>query len=102
MIVPTERMEENAARGPESARSNIGRGVRPRSNAARRRAKGAFTGGAWHPDSPRIGVPGILSRQRLPGAQARMRTRKRAEPRSKTADGGRARRQRGLQGYLLR
>jgi len=22
---------------------------------------GALTGGAWHPDSPRIGVPGILS-----------------------------------------
>ena len=22
----------------------------------------AFIGGAWHPDSPRIGVPGILSR----------------------------------------
>jgi hypothetical protein len=22
---------------------------------------GASTGGAWHPDSPRIGVPGILS-----------------------------------------
>jgi len=33
----------------------------------------AFTGGAWHPDSPRIGVPGILSRQLLPGAQARAR-----------------------------
>jgi len=27
------------------------------------RDQGAFTGGAWHPDSPRIGVPGILSRQ---------------------------------------
>jgi len=23
--------------------------------------KGAFIGGAWHPDSPRIGVPGILT-----------------------------------------
>ena len=23
--------------------------------------KGAMNGGAWHPDSPRIGVPGILS-----------------------------------------
>jgi len=22
---------------------------------------GAFSGGAWHPDSPRVGVPGILS-----------------------------------------
>ncbi len=26
MIVPTERREENASRGPESARSQIGRG----------------------------------------------------------------------------
>jgi hypothetical protein len=26
-----------------------------------RREKGAFNGGAWHPDSQRIGVPGILS-----------------------------------------
>jgi len=26
-----------------------------------RRDKGAFNGGAWHPDSQRIGVPGILS-----------------------------------------
>ena len=31
---------------------------RPRSE---RRGKGAFNGGAWHPDSQRIGVPGILS-----------------------------------------
>jgi len=31
---------------------------RPRSE---RRDKGAFNGGAWHPDSQRIGVPGILS-----------------------------------------
>jgi len=41
VIVPTERREENAARGPESARSHKGRGVRPRSNrppARRRRA----------------------------------------------------------------
>jgi len=34
---------------------------------------GAMIGGAWHPDSPRIGVPGILSgsalkeRSRWPG-----------------------------------
>jgi len=41
VIVPTERREENAARGPESARSHIGRGVLPRSNVARRRAAGA-------------------------------------------------------------
>jgi hypothetical protein len=26
-----------------------------------RHNKGSFNGGAWHPDSPRIGVPGILS-----------------------------------------
>ena len=26
-----------------------------------REGTGAMTGGAWHPDSPRIGVPGILS-----------------------------------------
>ena len=26
-----------------------------------REGEGAMTGGAWHPDSPRIGVPGILS-----------------------------------------
>jgi hypothetical protein len=26
-----------------------------------REGKGAINGGAWHPDSPRIGVPGILS-----------------------------------------
>ena len=25
------------------------------------RGKGTFNGGAWHPDSQRIGVPGILS-----------------------------------------
>jgi len=25
------------------------------------RDKGTFNGGAWHPDSQRIGVPGILS-----------------------------------------
>ena len=25
------------------------------------RGESALTGGAWHPDSPRIGVPGILS-----------------------------------------
>jgi hypothetical protein len=31
---------------------------RPRSE---RRGKGALNGGAWHPDSQRIGVPGILS-----------------------------------------
>ncbi len=31
---------------------------RPRSV---RRDKGALNGGAWHPDSQRIGVPGILS-----------------------------------------
>jgi len=28
--------------------------------------KGAIIGGAWHPDSPRIGVPGILSGSALP------------------------------------
>ncbi len=38
VIVPTERTEENAARGPESARSHIGRGVRLCSASARRRA----------------------------------------------------------------
>jgi hypothetical protein len=37
---PDEWRKENAARGPESARSNIGRGVRPCSHAARRRAAG--------------------------------------------------------------
>jgi hypothetical protein len=26
-----------------------------------RHNKGSFNGGAWHPDSQRIGVPGILS-----------------------------------------
>jgi hypothetical protein len=26
---------------------------------------GALNGGAWHPDSPRIGVPGILSASAL-------------------------------------
>ncbi len=31
---------------------------RPRSEL---RGKGTFNGGAWHPDSQRIGVPGILS-----------------------------------------
>jgi hypothetical protein len=39
--ISTERREENAARGPESARSHIGKGVRPCSKVARRRAKGA-------------------------------------------------------------
>ena len=28
---------------------------------SRRRGKGAFNGGGWHPDSLRLGVPGILS-----------------------------------------
>jgi len=41
VIVPIERKEKNAARGPESARSQTGWGVRPRSNVARRRAEGA-------------------------------------------------------------
>jgi len=41
VIVPIERREENAARGPESARSHIGRGLLSYSNAARRRAAGA-------------------------------------------------------------
>jgi len=50
LIVPIERRKENAARGPESARSNTGGGVRPRQKLARRRAKRAFTGGAWHPE----------------------------------------------------
>ena len=31
---------------------------RPRSKL---RGNGTFNGGAWHPDSQRIGVPGILS-----------------------------------------
>jgi hypothetical protein len=31
---------------------------RPRSEL---QGKGTFNGGAWHPDSQRIGVPGILS-----------------------------------------
>jgi len=41
VIVPTERREENAVRGPRSARSNTGRGVRPRPNRppARREAR---------------------------------------------------------------
>jgi len=32
------------------------------------RGKGTFNGGAWHPDSQRIGVPGILSRTAAPEA----------------------------------
>jgi len=74
--IPTEWREENAARGPESARSHIGRRVRPRSNAARRRASGA--------------------RGRRPNAGTRACSRNgvglRPWPRSQTADGGRARR----------
>jgi len=34
---------------------------RPTTLDAIREGEGALTGGAWHPDSPRIGVPGILS-----------------------------------------
>jgi len=74
-ITPTSRKASPgvARRGfPRAGGRGVGAGkwssrVSPGSNVARRRAKGAFTGGAWHPDSPRIGVPGILSRQRLPG-----------------------------------
>ena len=48
---------------------------------------------AWHPDSPRIGVPGILPRQRPQGHKNGREARKRAEPRAQPADGGRAGRQ---------
>jgi len=34
---------------------------RPTTLGAMREGVGAMTGGAWHPDSSRIGVPGILS-----------------------------------------
>ena len=47
MIVPIEQREENAARGPESARSNTGWRLQPYSNrppARRRRAAGEVDG----------------------------------------------------------
>jgi len=34
---------------------------RPSRQRSVRRDKGALNGGVWHPDSHRIGVPGILS-----------------------------------------
>ncbi len=38
---------------------------RPITLDAIREDEGALTGGAWHPDSPRIGVPGFLSASAL-------------------------------------
>jgi len=34
------------------------RNYHPPTRDATRESVGAMTGGAWHPDSPRIGVPG--------------------------------------------
>ena len=39
---------------------------RPPTRGAMREGASAMTGGAWHPDSPRIGVPGILSDETTP------------------------------------
>jgi len=33
----------------------------PPTHDGSRDGMGALTGGAWHPDSPRIGLPGILA-----------------------------------------
>jgi hypothetical protein len=37
------------------------RNSHPPTRDSRQEGASAVTGGAWHPDSPRIGVPGILS-----------------------------------------
>ncbi len=87
--IPTARREENAARGPESARSHIGRGVWPRSNAARRRAKGAQRWRMVGPTSAsarRARYPRTRGRGRRPRtAGVRARRRRRARRREKTA-----------------
>jgi len=78
VIVPIERTEENAARGPESARSHIGRGgvASPECSPPARRRRVA--GEAYGTDE------NLLSE----GASAEA-----AWPRSQTADGGRQGRQ---------
>jgi hypothetical protein len=73
--IPTEWREENAARGPESARSHTGRGVRPCTIAARRRAVRRAAGEVGATDK----------RSRLEGAATET-----AWPRALPADGGRA------------
>jgi len=72
VIVPIERKEENAARGPESARSNTGWGVRLCSNAARRRAKGAQRARSTTTDE-RSRSEGVATEAVWPRAKARGR-----------------------------
>ena len=64
---PTERREENAARGPESSRSQTGWGVRLRPIAARRRAEGVQR---WRMVGPRNAC---VPRARHPSTRGRGR-----------------------------
>jgi hypothetical protein len=77
--IPTERREENAARGPESARSQLRRGVgrSPRGSPPARRRRAALEADGSNES--------LLSKET---------SAENAWPRAKTADGGRARRRR--------